>query len=137
MSEVPSIINYSRPLDEAEAPKPLPKGKYRGVIREVKVKTSAKGNTYPEILFFIGPDQYPADYTEGNPQGMTLAHRRLSLEDNPNARWSMRQFCETIGAPLGGQLNLDDWLHREALLEVDHEEYEGQQRPVIRRVLAA
>lgn len=137
MSDVPSIINYSRPLDEAEAPKPLPKGRYKAVIKEVRPKVSKTGNNYPEVLFFIGPDQYPADYTDGNPAGVTLAHRRLSLEDNPNARWQMRQFCEAIGAPLGGQLNLDEWNHREAIVEVDHEDFEGTTRPVIRRVLAA
>lgn len=135
MSDIPSIVRYSKPLNEAEAPKPLPKGKYKGVIRQATAKQSSRGTLYAEVMFFIGPDQYPADYTDGNPDGVTIAYRRVSLEDNPTARWSTRQFCEAIGAPLGGEINLDEWQHREAQVEVDHETYEDQVRPVIKRVM--
>ena len=136
-SGVPSIVEFSVDLGDQEAPKPLPESEYRATIRSAVKKTSQKGTQYGEVGFFIAPDQYPADFTEGNPDGTVLFFRRVSLEDNPQARFGTRRFIEAIGAKLGKRIDLNDWLGLEAAVEVKHEEYEGVPRANIVKVRAA
>ena len=134
---VDSIVDFSEDLSDVEAPAPLPKGNYTGVIRTATKKVSKeRGTKFAEIMFVISSDQYPADYTDGDPNGTTIAYRRVSLEDNPRARYGTRLFIESIGAPLGKRIDLTEWAGLEANVEVDHETYEGVDRPIIRRVMA-
>lgn len=136
--ESDSIISFSSSVAEETAPLPLPKGRYIGTIRQVTVKNSQRNTRYAEVLFFIGPDQYPADYTDGNPDGLTIAYRRVSLEDNKVARWRLRMFCQSIGAAAPQrELNVSDWVSKVASIQVDHDEYEGTVRPNITGVSAA
>ena len=135
--DMPSIIEYSMDLGQQEAPPPLPAREYTGTIRSAVKKVSQKGTSYAEVAFFIPSDQYPADFTEGNPEGTTLVFRRVSLEDNPQARYGTRRFIEAIGAPLGRRIDLNEWAGREAAIEVTHETYEGTKRAVINRVRGA
>ena len=137
MADLSSIVNFSVNLKDVEAPNPLPAGEYTGAIRGAEVKESQRGTIYGAISFFIGAEQYPADFTDGNPDGMTLVYRRVSLEDNPQARYGCKRFVESIGAPLAKSVNVDEWVGMEASLEVVHEQYEGVTRPVIARVRAA
>lgn len=139
MSEVmDSIVQFSADVADAEAPPPLPRGRYRATIRKAVQKVSQNNTKYAEILFFIGPDQYPADYTDGNPEGLSIAYRRVSLEDTAQARWRLKNFCIAIGAEVPTrELDLMSWINREADVEIAHEEYEGVNRAVISRVLAA
>jgi hypothetical protein len=133
-----SIVSFSSDVSDAEAPPPLPRGRYKGVIRKAIQKVSQNNTKYAEILFFIGPDQYPADYTDGNPEGTSIAFRRVSLEDNPQSRWRLKTFCINIGAEIPTrELDLMSWVNREADVEISHEEYEGVNRANIARVLAA
>lgn len=132
--ELDSIIEYSINLKDQEAPAPLPVGRYVGTIRGAEKKESQRGTLYAAVSFFVGSDQYPVDFTDGNDDGLTLVHRRVSLEDNPQARHGARRFCEAIGAPLGKKIDLNDWIGTEAMLEVDHDTYEGVTRAVINRV---
>ena len=83
--ELPSIIEFSVDLNKQEEPEPLPAGEYTGVIRGAVQKLSQKGTHYGEIAFYIDSDQYPADFTEGNPDGMTLYFRRVSFEGSRRA----------------------------------------------------
>jgi hypothetical protein len=129
-----SIIEYAEDLSEAEAPVPLPKGDYTAEIRGAEKKISGKGNEYVDVTFFISPDEYPADYTEGNPDGMTLNYGRLSPANTTQARWGMKKFCESIGAVLGKQLDLNDWIGKSAVVTVSHEDYEGVTRARIAKV---
>ncbi|MCA2510512.1 MAG: hypothetical protein IM561_09030 [Microcystis sp. M60BS1] len=137
MSEVRSIIEYDEDLSNAEAPIPLPVGDYTAEIRAAEIKVSGKGNEYVNVTFFIAPEQYPPDYTEGNPDGTVLNYGRLSPENTQRARWGMKKFCESIGAELGSRLNLDDWLGRSAIVAVSHEDYEGETRARISKVREA
>lgn len=132
-----SIIEYAEDLAEAEAPVPLPKGDYPAEIRSAEKKTSAKGNEYVDVVFFISPDEYPADYTEGNPDGTSLNYGRLNPAPTTQARWGMKKFCESIGATLGRTLDLNDWIGKTAIVSVVHEEWEGVQRAKIGKVLEA
>jgi hypothetical protein len=134
MSEARSIIEYDTSLADAEAPVPLPKGDYTAEIRGAEIKTSGKGNEYVNVTFFIAPEEYPADYTEGNPDGTILTYGRLSPENSQRARWGMKKFCEAIGAELGSKLDLDSWMGKAAVVNVTHEEFEGENRAKIAKV---
>jgi len=135
--ELPSVVEFSMDLGKQEAPEPLPVGNYLGIISAVTVKMSQRETKYAEVAFKISADQFPADYDDGNPDGMTLYYRRCSLEDTANARYGTRRFCEAIGAPLGKKIDTATWLHSEAELEITHEPYEGVMRANVNRVRAA
>lgn len=130
------IIEFSEDISEAEAPDPLPVGDYRAQIRSAAPRVSVNtGNKYAAVGFYISPDEYPADYDANNaPDGKTVLYRRVSLEDNPAARFNMRRFCEAIGAPMSRSVNMADWLNLEARVTIEHDEFEGINRENITRV---
>ncbi len=131
-----SIIEYSIDLNDQEAPDPLPAGEYKGIIRKTEKRESARGTIYAAVSFSIGAEQYPADFTDGPDDGLTIVYRRVGLEDNPQSRYGTRRFIEAIGAPLAKSINISDWVGMEAALDVVHDTYEGVTRPVIERVRA-
>lgn len=141
MSEVESIIEYEEDLGEAEAPVPIPEGDYPALIRGAAKKMS-KGDVpkeYVDVTFFINADQYPPDYTEGDPEGLLLNYGmgRLPTAGDTKSRWRMKKFCEAIGAELGRKLDLNSWLDKPAIVTIKHEEYEGVQQARIVKVAAA
>ena len=134
--EMSSIVEYSIDLNDQQAPQPLPVGKYHGVIRSADKKESQRGTIYAAVNFHIDAKQFPADFEDGSDDGLTITYRRCSLEDNPNARYGTRRFCESIGAPLAKQIDISEWVGMEATLEVAHDTFEGVTRAVINRVHA-
>ena len=98
---------------------------------------SQRDTRYAAVTFNISSDQYPADYKDGNPDGATLIYRRVSLEDNPQARYGTKKFIESIGAPLGKKVDVSEWIGMDAVVEVGHETYEGVNRAQIQRVRAS
>lgn len=135
--ELSTIIDFGEDITDAEAPPPLPAGRYTATIREAKPKVSANsGNKYADIAMHIAPDQFPVDFpAENNPDGVTLYFRRLLLEPTPSARFRMRKFCEAIGAPTAKQLDLNDWVGLTCEVEVSNSQYEGLPRAEINRVV--
>ncbi|NJL53745.1 hypothetical protein HC928_00470 [bacterium] len=135
-NDLPSIIEYSEDVAEAEAPPPIPQTTYPAVIKDAQAKLSInKGTRYAEVMFHISADQLPADFpADIYPDGVTIAFRRISLEDNPVARYRMRKFCEAIGAPAGKRIDMSEWIGLEAVVDVGHEVYEGLARHVIKGV---
>lgn len=135
---MPSVIEFGEDIGNAEAPVPLPAGDYAAEIRAAVQKTSqSSGNPYASVQFFIAPEQYPADYTEGEPDGMVLTFNRVSLQDTPAGRHRLRKFLEAIGAPAGKKVDLNDWVGRTATVSVQHDTYEGETRAAIGKVTAA
>lgn len=134
--ELDSIVEYSVNLKDQEAPDPFPTGKYMGIIRNAMKKESQRGTMYAEVAFHIDAGQYPVDYKDGSDDGLTIYYRRVSLEDNPQARYGTKRFIESIGAPLGKKIDVTEWIGMEASLEVGHDTYEGVTRAVIERVHA-
>ena len=116
--EFGSIVEYSVDLNQQEAPQPLPVGTYSGVIRSTEKKESQRGTMYAAVNFHIDAKQFPADFEE----------------DNPQARYGTRRFCEAIGAPLAKQIDISEWVGMEAALEVTHDTFEGVTRAQINRV---
>lgn len=134
MSELTSIIEYTESLEDATEPQPLPASDYPAEIRGVEMKQSDKGNKYVSVQFFVSPDDYPADYTDGNPDGTTLSYNRLSPENSQRARWGMRKFQEAIGAPLSNKVDLNDWIGKTAIITVTNSPYEGVMQAQIKKV---
>lgn len=137
MSDTPSIIEFSEDLSNAEAPAPLPKSDYPFEVRSAEKKTSAKGNEFASIVLFIAPEAYPADFTEGNEDGTMLTYNRLMLSDTPQNRYRVRKFLEAVGAKTGKKLDLNDLIGLNGIVSVDHEMYEGENRAVAKKILAA
>lgn len=133
-NELGTIIEFSEDISTAEAPPPLPVREYRAQVKGAKAKKSQRQTSYAEVLFYISPEEYPADFTDGDPDGMTIAYRRCSLEDKANARFAVRKFCEALGAPRSKRIDLNDWVGLEALVKIEHETYEGITRGVISKV---
>lgn len=134
MSDV-SIIEYASSLDEAEAPVPLPAGDYPAEIRGVERKTSGKGNEYINVTFFISPENYPADYTDGSEDGAILSYGRLSPDDTVRARYGMKRFAEAIGAKTSTkQVDLNEWIGCTAIVTVVNDTYEGMPTAQIKKV---
>lgn len=136
MSEVPSVFSFSEDITDAPAPVPLPVGDYPVEIKGAEIKTSQKGNRYVSVKFFVAPENYPADYTDGNPDGEILNYNRLVLEDSPRGRHRARKFCESIGAKTGSDLDVNDWIGLTAVASVSEEEFEGEPRAVISKITA-
>jgi hypothetical protein len=137
MEELDSIVEFTTSIKDQQQPDPLPSGKYVGTIRDVEVKMSQRETRYAAISFFVGADQFPADWKDGNPDGMTLIYRRVGLEDTANSRFGLRRFCESIGAPMSKKIDTAEWVGMEGLLEVGHDTYEGVTRANIERVSEA
>jgi hypothetical protein len=138
MTEEVSIVEFSGDIATAEAPVPLPMRQYPATIRKVEAKVSEKGNRYAAVSFYISTDDYPADYpTDNAPDGTTLVFRRVGLDDNAPTRFRLRKFLETIGAPVSSRISLNDWVGLTCQVAIKHEEYEGEPRAVIDKVLKA
>ena len=136
MSEEATIMDFSEDISTTEAPEPLPVGEYPAEIRAAEIKTSAKGNRYCDVTFMISADEYPATYpAENAPDGTVLHYGRLPFEDSPRARFTIRKFCEAIGAPMAKRIDVGEWVGLSARVGVDHEEYEGINRARINKVM--
>lgn len=131
---IPSIVEFSEDITSAEAPKPLPERTYIGTIQEVAIKTSTKGNKYAAVGFHIPQEQYPLDFTDGNPDGTKLFYNRLVLSDDVRGRFMIKKFCEAIEAPMGRSIDVNDWIGKQALLTVKNSEYEGMPRAEISKL---
>lgn len=128
-----SIISYDDDLTNAERPMPLPTGVYVGEIVSTEHKQGAKAS-YVSVGFSISPDQYPVDYTDGNPDGTIINYLRVPTGKTPQQKYRMRKFCEAIGAPLGNTLDLNEWVGLAAKVTVVHEPYEGEDYAKISKV---
>ena len=132
-----SIVEFSEDISEAEAPEPLPPGEYAATIRGAEVKVSQRGTKYAAVTFIVAPEEFPADYpVENAPDGKVIIFRRCSMEDNPQARYMLKNFCEAIGATASKRIDVNDWLGLEASIQVENEDYEGIAREQIARVNA-
>ncbi len=133
--DIGSVVEYQTDIADAKAPSPLPVKKYHASIVEAKPMTSqAKGTKYAAVTFLVPAEQYPPDYVDGMPDGTKIIYRRVSLEATAMGMFGMKRFCQAIGAPMGRRIDLNDWIGREATIEIAHTTYEGQPRHEIKAV---
>ena len=131
-----SILNFSQDITNAEPPPPLPVGSYPAEIIGAQKRTSAASSKeYAQIMFRINAEAYPADYTEGDPDGTTLMYNRLQTADTPNNRHRWKQFLRHVGASTGHSVDLNALIGLTCMVEITHQEFEGEQRAQIARIL--
>ena len=132
---IESIIEYQDDIADAQPPAPLPVGKYHGEVVAAAIKLgNTSGKPYCQVNFRIESEQYPADFVDGNPEGTTVIYRRVSPAPTAQARFGMKRFLEALNAPMGRNLNLADWLGKQATLDIVHTTYEGMPRMEIKAV---
>jgi hypothetical protein len=125
MTDMPSVYEFSEDIGNAEAPSPLPVGDYRASVRHVEAGISkSSGKKMMVVTYIVSADQFPADFTEGNPDGESFKVYQ-SLEDTPRNRFMLRKFCEMHGVAPSKRINLPDFMGTEVILNVSHEEYQG------------
>jgi len=125
MSELGSVYEFQTNIGDAEQPKPLPIGEYRGSVRIAELKVSkASGNPMLAVTYHISADQYPADYTDGNPDGETLSSY-ISLKETPRNKWMLKKFGEMHGVSIANRLVATDFIGQEVILKIEHEDYQG------------
>lgn len=128
MPDLGSVYEFSADLKDATPPSPLPVGDYRGTVQAVVPQISkSSGNPMAVITYHVSPDQYPADFTEGNADGEQFQFY-LPLTDNPRNRFRIRKFCEMHGVTPSRSLNLPDFIGQEVIVQVTHEDYQGETR---------
>lgn len=138
MSDQSSILEFSEDISTAEAPVPLPEGDYTAEIRAAVRKTSpTTGNDYVAVTFYIPSEQYPADYTDGDPDGMTFNYNRVSMADTVPGRYRLKKFIDSIGAKGGKSIDLNDWVGLTATVHVKVGTWEGEPRNEIDKVVSA
>lgn len=135
MSDDNTILEFQTSLADQAEPQPLPERDYNGEIRAAMKKTSASGTDYIQLDVFVPAEEYPADYTDGDPDGVTLSFRRLMLDGTPNSRWRLKRLCEAVGVTPGNTLDLNEFVGRSIRIRVKHSEYEGERRADITRLL--
>lgn len=131
-----TIVEFSEDINDAEPPIPLPIGEYQASIVSAETAVGqSSGKKYANVGFHVPVDQYPADFAaEQEPDGVTIQYRRVSLEDNQRGRFSVKRFCEAIGAPMSKRIDVTEWIGLEAVIHVGNTEYEGMPRAEILKV---
>lgn len=123
-----SVYEYSGDLATAEAPPPLPEGEYRAQVQACEMRISKQsGRKMMVPTYIVPPDQYPADFTEGNPDGEKF-EAYFVLDDTARGRFRMRRLCEMHGVTPKRTLNLTDFIGQEVVVKCEHEEYQGETR---------
>jgi len=131
-----SIIEFQTSLADAEKPMPLPAGEYTAQIRGAEKKTSERtGNDYLALQLFISPDEYPADFADGDPDGTVLSFNRMMLSDKAQDRWRLRRFLETVGVKLGASLDPNDLVGLGVKVRTSVDQYEGEDRAQIKTIV--
>lgn len=136
-SDIPSVIEFDEDIEDAERPDPLPPGTYPATITGVDVKVSQKGNKFANVMWFINPDSYPADF-EGSPDGLTV-RGMVMLEDNAASRYRLKTFLHAIGLRGARSIDTSAWKDCEAKIVIAHEKNpnDGLDYPRVRNVLPA
>lgn len=120
-----SVIEFDEDLNNVEAPKPLPMGTYDAVIQSAEPMMSKNSDRLmAKVTYMISADQYPVDYTDGNPNGTTLTSY-IFLDKSARSKWALKRFCQAIGAPLSNSVDITTWVGLPARVEVSNEMYEG------------
>lgn len=146
-NELPSVMESDVDVDDAPPPEPLPKGEYPAEVNAAEVKVSQKGNSYVDVTLFVAPEAYPADYEQGNPQGLNLHYRRLDASTNPvtgkltpRAAYNIGKFMRTIGLRGGRSIDVNEWVGQPCRVRIDHEASQNDadlMLPVVVAVLPA
>jgi len=138
MSGSSSMMRFSQDIANAEPPPPLPARTYRAEVIGASIRPAAtSGIPYLNLQMRINADQYPADYPDGDPDGTVLYYNRIQASDSPQNRYRWRKAMERLGGPLRMEIDVNELIGLTALVEVVHQEYEGETRASISKLLDA
>lgn len=126
MSELGSVYTFNSDIASAEAPQPLTPGEYRGSVVHAELSTSkSSGNPMLVTQYLVSSDQFPADFTDGNPEGETFRVYTSLNDTTPRGRFMIKKFMEMHGIVPSNRLNVPDFLGQEVILDISHEDYQG------------
>lgn len=135
MTELSSVIEFEEDLANVEAPKPLPAGLYDATIQTAEPQMSKDGTKLmAKVTYSISADQYPVDYTDGNPNGTTLT-QYIMLTKDARSKYLLKQFIMGIGAPLSNSVDLNTWVGLSCKIRVENEMYEGNETARVKGVV--
>lgn len=134
-NELTSIIEFDEDLSNVEAPKPLPAGTYDAIVESAETLTSNSGKPMIKVVFNISADQYPADYTDGNPEGTKLTQYLLA-DNSPRSKFTLKRFILALGAPLSNKIDVTTFIGLPAKLEVGTRMWQDVEVATISRVIA-
>lgn len=135
MEELSSVIEFEDDLSTVEAPKPLPAGLYDSTIQSAEPMLSKDGTKLmAKVTHAISADQYPVDYTDGNPNGTTLT-QYIMLGKDARSKYALKKFIMGIGAPLSNTVDLNTWVGLTCKIEVVNELYEGMETARVKGVI--
>jgi hypothetical protein len=128
-----SIVEFSQDINDQEAPVPLPPDTYPGTcIKAETVDSKATpGNTLLHTQWRIEPDAYPADFTEGNPDGETLSYYRVIKPETAQRRFALKQLLLAVGITPSRSLDPNEFIGLSGQLKISNETYEGVKRAKI------
>ncbi len=131
MSEiVPSVFEFSQDIKDAQPPVPLPIGEYQAEVREAEIRNSkSSGKPMLAVTYHVGAEQYPADYVDGNPDGEIMS-AFLPLSDTPRSRYQTKRFAEMHGVVPSARVSPTEYIGAKVILQITHDEYQGQ--PTVR-----
>ena len=134
-----SLIEYATELDEQEEPQPLPANTYPATC-EVSEERENKAGTgkYLALGWRISADNYPADFVDGNPDGILLFYNRVRTSSDPQARWDMKQLRKALGLSTRTKtIDPYEFIGITANIVTTVGEWEGKKRAEISRILGA
>lgn len=131
-NDLPPVLGFSQDIADAKPPAPLPVGSYRAIVKNAVNRLSQKQKRMMVLEMWVSPDQYPADYTDGNPDGTMLSYF-VPAEDTPQGRWNVKKACEVFGVPMSRDIPVTEFMSREVMIKVTHEMYEGNPQARIER----
>ena len=125
MTDLPGVFEFSTDISDAKPPEPLPVGEYRATVRSAEIGLSkSSGNPMMTLAYVIDAAQYPADYTDGNPDGTTLMNYK-SLADTISNRYLTKLFCEMHGVVPGKRINANEFIGQDVMVSISHEAFNG------------
>lgn len=139
MSELPSVMELDFDLNDAKPPVPLPEGEYRATVRAIERAISKNsGKDMAVVDYFVSPDQFPPDFTDGNPDGEVL-RTYISMDMSvPRNRYRWKQLHQMHGVRIiPGRLDLTAFIGRDVIVQVTHEDYQGEPRPRVNPIREA
>jgi hypothetical protein len=125
MSDVADIYEFSENPADATQPPLLADAEYRATVRgAVLGKAKGSGNTMITLDYVIAPEQYPADFAEGDPDG-TVGKGYIVVEDSPQGRFRYKRACEMHGVTPSKRVDPNAFMGQEVIVRVSSETREG------------
>lgn len=137
-----SVYEFQSNIADATEPVPLPVGEYKASVKVVELaKSKASGQPMAVFNYLVSPDQYPADYTDGNADG-ELLRWYLPLVDahgneTPRTRWRIKKAMEAHGLAPSSRFVCTDFIGAEVTLVVQNEDFQGSPQARVTGVKAA